>query len=348
MAPSIRLTYFSLVILFATLPHCNCKKNEDAASLPDLETVSVYNVTQTSLTSGGNIISDGGHPVIARGVCWAKKTNPTLKDNHTVDGGGLGDFVSEITGLTIGPTYYIRAYAATEKGTAYGNEITYSNMTGKVGIINDIDGNTYKTIGIGSQVWMSENLRVTRYRNGYNLSQPGHNDYLWTAITTGVFAWFDNDASWKNIYGALYDWRAVSDTNGLCPEGWHIPANEEYEQLLNYIGGEKNIAGMLLKSCRQVDSPFGGECNTTEHPRWDANNTHHGTDEYNFAAMPGGFRLYDGFFPTFLGYNTQWWSSTEASTENDAIAYGLNYQSSAFFSDKYNKKFGFSIRCLKD
>ena len=336
-----------LIIGLVLLTLANCKKTEEVSPVI-ITTAEITDVTPLTARSGGEITSDGGYQVIARGVCWSTKKKPTTKDNYTSNGSGTGSYESELTGLSIGPTYYIRAYATTEKGTAYGNEITYANLTGIVGSVDDIDGNTYKTIGIGSQVWMGENLRVTRYRSGYNLSQPGNNNYLWTAITTGVFAWFDNDDSWKNVYGALYDWIAVSDTAGICPEGWHVPGEEEWEQLLIYIGGEKNTAGMLLKSCRQIDSPLGGECNTSEHPRWDSNNTHHGTDEYSFDALPGGFRLYDGFFPTFLGSNSQWWTSTESSTENHSIARGLSYQSSALFSDKYDKKFGFSVRCVKD
>lgn len=341
------LFYLTFGVVLSVLFLSTCRKSDDTPPVV-IETAVLSNVTPTSAISGGIISSDGGQNIIARGVCWSEKNKPTLSNNHTIDGSGTGSFESEITGLEIGPTYYIRAYATTEEGTAYGDEITFTNLTGKEGTLEDIDGNTYRTIGIGSQIWMGENLRVTRYKSGYNLSQPGQNDYLWTAITTGVFAWFDNDVSWKNIYGALYDWRAVSDTAGICPEGWHVPDEEEWQQLLFYIGGDKNSAGKLLKSCRQVGSPIGGECNTNEHPRWDADNNNHGTDDYKFSAIPGGFRLYDGFFPTFLGSNAQWWTSTESATENHAIARGLSYHSSVFFSDKYDKKFGFSVRCVKD
>lgn len=324
----------------------NCKKNE-TGPLAEVITAEEVVLTQTKAISGGNVISDGGFPVTARGVCWSKKNKPSIKDNYTNDGSGSGLFTSEITGLNIGDNYYVRAYATTEKGTAYGDEILIRDHTGTEGTVTDIDGKTYKTIGIGTQIWMAENLKVSRYRTGDYLSYPG-NDLWWRSITTGCYAWFDDDETWQNIYGALYDWTAVNEAKGLCPEGWHIPGDSDWNKIIIYMDGDSDQVGGLLKSCRQVGSPLGGGCNTGEHPRWDENTSFSGTDQFKFGALPGGFRLFDGSFPNFLGSNGQWWSSEEGSNNAEAIAYGLSSGSNNLFRDKYNKKFGFSVRCVKD
>ncbi|MBE0663617.1 MAG: fibrobacter succinogenes major paralogous domain-containing protein [Bacteroidales bacterium] len=341
--PLLETIFLASILLFLLV---NCKKNE-TGPLAEVLTAEEVFLTQTKVISGGNIISDGGYPVTERGVCWSKKHKPTIKENRTNDGSGVGSYASEITGLSIGVNYYIRAYAMTEKGTAYGSEIVIMDQTGTKGSVVDIDGNTYKTIGIGTQIWMAENLKVSRYRTGDYLSYPG-NDLWWRSITTGCYAWFDDDEAWQNVYGALYDWSAVSAAKGLCPEGWRIPDDVDWDKLVNYIGGDTTQVGILLKSCRQVGSSLGGECNTIEHPRWDENLSNSGTDQFEFGALPGGFRLFDGSFPNFLGSNGQWWTSEEGSNNAEAIAYGLSSSNNNLFRDKYNKKFGFSVRCVKD
>jgi len=101
--------------------------------------------------------------------------------------------------------------------------------------VTDIDGNVYRTVQIGNQVWMAENLKTTKYPDGTSISYPGADNTAWQNNTTGAYAWYNNDISWKDSYGALYNWHAVNSDKGLCPPGWHVPSDAEWTQLVDYV-----------------------------------------------------------------------------------------------------------------
>jgi len=212
--------------------------------------------------------------------------------------------------------------------------------------VTDIDGNLYNTVLIGSQCWMAENLKTTTYSN--NTPIPNVTNHLeWNTLTTGAYVWYDNNISWKDLYGGLYNWYTGIDPNGLCPTGWHVPTNDEWTTLTDFIGGTGPPYGNELKSCRQVNSPLGGDCNTTDHPRWDQMSTQYGTDDYGFSGLPNGRRFpYSGTF-TGLGSYGHWWTSTEYSLVNAFPRY-LIYNYGDVFDLFYNKKNGFAVRCVKD
>jgi len=223
-----------------------------------------------------------------------------------------------------------------------------------VSTITDIDGNVYNTVLIGNQCWMKENLKTTQYLNGTPIEYPGTDNNAWANNTTGAYAWYNNDINWKDSYGALYNWHAVNNTNGLCPAGWHVPSDAEWTQLTDYLvaqgypnqWNDPNGAGNALKSCRQVNSPLGGDCNTSVHPRWEGHSTHHGFDEFGFSALPGGYRNTTGSFLS-IGYYGLWWSSTENSS-SDAWFRRMIDGFGRVFRYYYGKSYGFSARCLRD
>lgn len=202
--------------------------------------------------------------------------------------------------------------------------------------MSDIDGNVYKTVTIGKQVWMKENLKTTKYNDGKAIPLV-KDDMAWKASTTPAYCWNNNDEKTnKNKYGALYNWYTVN-TNKLCPKGWHIPTDAEWTVLTTYLGGE-SVAGGKLK-----------EKGTTH---WESPNTG-ATNESGFTALSSGARNYAGSFDLagsnvlYFRSNGYWWSATELYTFN---AYYRRLYSS--LSDIYRspsvKQSGYSVRCLRD
>lgn len=312
-------------------------------SVPQLTTNTVTNILAFSATCGGNITYDGGSPVISRGIVWSTNPNPTLDDNHTVVGVGTGSFTSDLTGLSHSTIYYVRAYAISVVGTSYGNQITFMTYAGINGepcigseTLIDFDGNIYNTVVIGPQCWMKENLKTNHYRNGTPIEYPGSDNNSWNNNSTGAYAWYDNDISWKDSYGALYNWHAVNNANGLCPTGWHVQTEPEFMAMRIYLGSSFD-AGGKMKSTRTVPDP---------HPRWESPNWY-ATNESNWSGLPGGLRdSYNGIFSE-IGTSGYWWSSSEVNTYN-ASARFLYYQDGYPMIIERSKRNGFSVRCLRD
>lgn len=297
-------------------------------SLPILTTTNVSSITYTTAITGGNISSDGGAFVIVRGVCWSTSPNPTIAlSTKTTNGSGTGIYTSNINGLTAVTTYYVRAYATNCIGTAYGNEVSFTTTTSLFPVL-DIDGNGYDTIHIGFQVWMKQNLKTTHFKNGATITYPGTDNAAWQYNTNGAYAWYNNDsATYKNTYGALYNWHAVN-TGNLCPTGWHVPTDAEWTVLTSYLGGE-SIAGGKLKATTLWDSPNTGA-----------------TNETGFSALPAGAHGNNGTFIVIGGYG-YWWSSIEIDTTT-AWVRKISNNSSNVDRAIGVKSAGFSVRCLKD
>jgi uncharacterized protein (TIGR02145 family) len=335
-----------------TLAGCD---KEDPFGLPVLTTLPVTNISANMAKSGGDITDDGGAEITGRGLVWGTLQNPDIETHEgiTAEGTGTGEFISTMTGLSPETTYYVRAFATNIAGTAYGNQLHF--ITGPYdpgeGMIADVENNTYRTVIIGKQVWMAENLKTTFYRNGTPIDYPNSDNMAWAGNTSGAYAWYDNDISNKNRYGALYNWYAINNPNGLCPSGWRVPRDEDWSQLIDYLVDnyeEININNVAekLKSCRQAGAPMGGDCDTENHPRWDLHTAHYGTDDFGFSALPGGFRYSDGRYSN-LGSYAGWWTSTRfvSSYAWSREMYHFTSQVRRYHDYAPN---GFSVRCMQD
>jgi len=220
--------------------------------------------------------------------------------------------------------------------------------------VTDIEGNEYTTIIIGEQEWMAENLKTTKFSNGTDISYPGSDTNAWENNTNSAYASYDNDNINKETYGALYNWHAVNDNNGLCPEGWMVPSDNDWTELTNYMMAEHGIpnsdvvngAGNALKSCRQVFSPLSGVCDSSQHPRWNMNSTHYGTDEFGFSALPGGYRNTDGYF-SWNGSYGFWWASDDYS-DTEAWSRVIYHHQGDVYRSSPSKGFGRSVRCIRN
>ena len=292
--------------------------------MPSITTETVSSITSTSSASGGTIGSDGGAPVTSRGVCWSTSQKPTVTDSKTDNGTGTGTFTSSISGLDGMTTYYIRAYATNSVGTAYGNEISFTTYA-----VNDIDGNGYNSVTIGTQTWMAKNLKTSKYNDGEIIPLVVDNTGWATLITPG-YCWYNNDdATNKTSYGAMYNWYATN-TNKLCPTGWHVPTDAEWTILTNYLGGI---------------SAAGGKMKEAGIMHWTTPNTG-ATNESEFTALPGGYRDRTGIF-YYIGDYGRWWCSTEFDAQS-GWGRGMGYNVGNISVYGYIKQIGFSVRCLKD
>ena len=312
-----------------------------AFDIPVLTTAEVTAITHNSATCGGTITSDGGEPVIARGVVWATHENPTIEDNKTTDGAGMGSFVSQITGLEPETVYHVRAYATNAMGAAYGNSLVFQTLaqpeTGT--FIDNRDGTVYKTIKIGSQVWMAENLRYLPSVVGPETSSDSEPCY-YVYNYNGTDVEEAKATTIYSIFGALYNWPAAmngetsSSTNpsgvkGVCPDNWHLPSDAEWTQLVEYLGGE-NVAGGKMKENSNL---------YWISPNIDATNTS------GFTALPGGYLYYDNHFH-HLGYYASWWSATAGY--NGIYDRYINNDSGKIYRSESGKSGGWSVRCVKD
>ncbi len=198
------------------------------------------------------------------------------------------------------------------------------------GLPVDGDGNEYDTVVIGSQVWLAENLKTTKYNNGVSIPLITDNAQ-WTSMTSAAFCWYDNNPDYKEDYGALYNWYAVN-SNTLCPVGWHVPTQEEWNILNTYLG---DLAGAKLKD--------------RDERLWSAENTFCGTDDYGFKARPGGVRnSTDGLFYLIMEKGL-WWTSTESINEGWINRISLQYDICKLELDRRVRPYsGISIRCIKN
>ncbi|MRS04947.1 hypothetical protein EG832_17290 [bacterium] len=305
-----------------------CKK----ATLPEVVTTEVTGVALTSAISGGEITKDGGDEITEKGVCWNISGEPTVADTKTSEGGGAESYTSNLPGLQKGSVYYVRAYATNSVGTAYGEEIVFSTK------MDDVDGNQYATIKIGTQLWMAENLKTTKYNDNTQIPNVTSNT-AWIALTTHAYCWANNDmATYKPLYGALYNWFAVTNTK-LCPTGWRVASDDDFKTLEIALGMTQTQAGATewrgTDQGKQMKNITG----------WSTGQN--GTNSSGFTAMPAGYRSYATGISEGIGMLTYWWTSTQQDA-SIAVYRRVDGDNDKVYRSGTYKRAGKSVRCIKN
>ena len=287
------------------------------AVAPTVTTAEVSGITEISAVSGGEVVSDGGAEVTARGVCWSVSENPSIANFTTSDGAGMGTFISNLASLSPEATYFIKAYATNSAGTSYGEEKIFRMSTFVY------EGKQYGFKTIGTQTWMTENLAYlpavsppttgsvavpTYYVYGYDGS------IVEDAKATGNY----------DTYGVLYNYLAALTA---CPAGWHLPTDAEWTTLIDLLGTD---AGGMLKETG------------TNH--WKSPNVS-ATNSTGFTALPGGYRDYSGAVFT-MGYNATFWSATNDGEWN-AFSRVIYNDDHVVLQGLTNRENGSSVRCLQ-
>ena len=293
--------------------------------------------TQVSLIWSGFTDSNSG--LGSYKLVYTTTTTPSSCSNGTQIFTGTSTSYTH-TGLTNSTTYYYRVCATDNAGnTSSGATASGTPTSSGTTTVTDIDGNVYNTVTIGTQVWMKEDLKVTKYRNGDAIDTTTTVDI--SGETSPKYQWAnDGDESNATTYGRLYTWYAVTDTRGVCPTGWHVPTDAEWTTLTDYLGGE-SVAGGKMK-----------EAGTTH---WSSPNTS-ADNSSGFTALPGGDRSSDTFNimgvyigPFFnMGSRGYWWSATGDGGGFGAWTRALIYDYSGAFRTSYAIYFGFSVRCVRD
>jgi uncharacterized protein (TIGR02145 family) len=283
-----------------------------------------------SIEIGGGIVVSGNFAAIdwANDTYFIKtETDPAGGTNYTITG----------TSQLLSVPYALHAKTAINATETEAYVDALSEKISELEVLStkleDIEGNLYDVVKIGDQIWMAENLKTTKYNDGTDI--PLVTDSIaWCDLSTGAYCWYNNDeATYKNTYGALYNWYTV-DTVNLCPTGWHVPSDAAWTTVTDYLGG---------------DSVAGGKLKETGTIHWTSPNTG-ATNETGFTTLPGGKRIVANGEFDHIGYWGFWWSATE-NTESIACYRFMQNNAKHVVVYDYHYHFkqnGFSVRCLRD
>jgi uncharacterized protein (TIGR02145 family) len=361
MRKLIFIVSFSILLFSCERWRISPIENQDTPHISS----SIINVNGTSVVCEGTVIDNGGVSLISRGFCLSLNPTPTFSDSINIQLTGSDNFDITINNLIPDTSYYICAYAKNIMGIAISNICKF--RTSKIplipfnpylnyGYVKDIDGNTYKTIKIGNQTWMAENLRVTHYRNGDSI--PLVNDYNnWINLKLGSQCPYDYSTSFDTIakYGRYYNWFAMMDNRNLAPRGWHIPTIQEWGDLENYLStnGYKSSNNSSSKDIAKSLATTSG---------WYPEETHicvgfqqYKNNKSGFSALPApGMMALENKDAYYYIY-ANWWcycpDTTKVAGFNN-IYIGFNYYDAMLLKKggigSIISSIGLSIRCIKD
>jgi uncharacterized protein (TIGR02145 family) len=333
--------FYAFAILAFHIILISCKKDETpppqvqpkASVKPVVSTDSTVLITDSSARIRGRIISAGSDTIQLAGMEWKGISEPESAYRRLPSDSSVFHF--DISNLEPGTRYQTRAFASSAAGISYGTVLTFKTDTLPVVVcpatVTDASGNVYQVIRIGTQCWMKENLRSTKFRSGTDLKSELTPE-LWASQPVGAYCSYGDNPVNANTYGFLYNQYAVTDGGKICPEGWHVPTDADWATLENYLGGA-SLAGGKLKSMSTAPSGL-----------WAGPNTG-ASNSSGFDALPAGRRLPGGAFQE-LGQKTYWWCS---GPQGSVKPRSLSASSAAsMIISSVNRADGYSIRCVAD
>ena len=331
-----------MIIMLFTFLHCSKKVPVSSENVN-----ASFQLQGTVSDNGADFLGNGAEPVANALVTITDQTDTNRTFSSYTD--EEGHYLIEIpqTSALLKASYITRQESGTQVSSQYSLTISGDNIAPYVEhdidipvtrtldvsvtrIVIDIDGNEYQTVKIGDQWWTSQNLKTTRYRNGDPIPNITDNSE-WVKLKTSAYCVYNNTDSMAHTYGFLYNCYAIEDDRNIAPEGWHVPTSDEWQALVDYLGGG-SVAGGKLKGPG------------TTH--WSSPNIG-ATNESGFSALPGGYRNYSTGFFEYLGNYANFWSATEINSYIACYQY-LYYNNSNIHHNYYYKYHGFSVRLISD
>ena len=319
---------------------------------PVVLTTTVTKQSNTRATLSGDITTLGDVSCIA-GICLSTSANPTTADTYqSITVTSTGEYSIDFTGLTAGTTYHYRAYAHNTSGESYGADATFvAHPCNGLATITDVESNTYEVVAIGSQCWTQRSMHTTHYANGdlIDCGSPTSGD-LYSPATAYYYHPYTNrgtlpdDAATRiTAWGYLYNWAAVNDSRGICPSGWHVGTQTDWQTLDSYAINQYACSGGSARSLASTESweyhanvcSPGNNRNQNNASGFNA----YPAGIYNPTTSAGGYKLTNQ-------YVNFWTSTGEYYT---AIGYkDKDMNSGNSTSDGLVKQYAFSVRCVKD
>lgn len=310
--------------------------------IPKVTITGVNSVSESTAMIGSEITDDGGGLVVTCGVCWDTVPNSTSMACKTIDSTTTDQFSSFVRGLKRNTIYYLRAYATNSVGTTYSEEVSFKTTDR----ISDIDGNEYRTVRIGNQLWLADNLRTTKFNDGTSIPNViKHNE--WIGLNSSGYCWYLNNSDFKNPNGGIYNWYAVS-SGKLAPTGWHVATSEEWNRLFHFLAthdyGYQGDTSMIAKALADsayfdVMPPFWQSLVGSPENHASVNN------RSGFSGISNAIRNQTNDFIQ-MGRYCIWWSSTSVDSQT-AISKGFLRDSVNVYELHSPKIDGLTVRCVK-